>query len=145
MAQVTVTVGFDQTKGTVKFSLDLQGETQLEHELLVATIGSGRSVSISPAHAGDELFAEFTIEDPSIWPKAIRQLENRTRVANGRPTIEEEEAQTAMRQAADADAEQKQKDAAAAFAKKIADDQAAADKRLTDAVAAGIAQGLKKA
>src|SRR5258708_36780046 len=105
MSTVTATVSFDQASGTVKFSLDLQGATELDHELLAATISSGRSVSIVPAHKGEELFAEFIIKDTSIWPKAARALENRKRIANGQPTIEQEESQAVARKNAQEDAE----------------------------------------
>jgi hypothetical protein len=90
MGIVAVTVTFDQAAGTAKFAMDLQGVTELEHEILLATIGSGRDVKITPAHIGNELFAEFTVTDPAIWPRAIRALTNRKRVADGLPTIEAE-------------------------------------------------------
>jgi hypothetical protein len=91
MPQVTATVEFDQLNGSVKFSLDLQGATELEHELLAAAIGTGRSVSLIPAHKQDELFVEFTIRDVRIWPTALRALENRHRKADGRPSLQQEE------------------------------------------------------
>lgn len=103
MSNITVKVEFDQKAGTVKFSLDLQGTTELDHELLAATIATGRAVKLVPAHMGNELFAEFTIADLSIWPRAARAMENRKRVADGLPTIEEEEAQAAMRAASEQD------------------------------------------
>ena len=143
--EAKATIEFDNVKGTVKFSLDLKGVTEIDHELLLATIGSGRSVSISPAHKGDDLFAEFTIFDTSIWPKAARALENRKRKADGKPTVEEEEAQNALRvaqlQKADADAKAA-KEKADADAEAI---KAAADKRISDAVTAGVVAGLAKA
>lgn len=134
MSHVTADVEFDQAKGTVKFSLDLQGTTELDHELLAAAIGSGRSVSVVPAHEKDELFAEFTITDASIWPKAIRALQNRRRVADGLPTIEEEEKLAADRKSADANSE---KEAIAARDKADAEaiaKQEAADARLAAAI-----------
>lgn len=145
MNQVTATIELNQEKGTVKFSMDLQGDSELDHELLVAAIGSGRSVSIVPTHKANELFAEFTILDTSIWPKAMRALENRKRVLAGQPTVEEEQAQVAMRQAQAEDAEK----ASAKAEQKAIDDAAAKtaadDKRLADAVASGVAAGIAKA
>lgn len=144
MSTVTATVEFNQEKGTVKFVLDLQGTTELDHELLAAAIGTGRSVEIAPAHNGNELFAEFTVIDPNLWPKAIRALENRKRVSEGRPTIEEEEAQVAMRKASEEDAEVK---AAQAREKAEATEEAkqeAADKRVADIAAAAAADTFKK-
>jgi hypothetical protein len=140
MSFVTATIAFDQEAGTVKFSLDLQGETELEHELLAATIGSGRGVSIVPAHRQNELFAEFIIVDKSIWPKAIRGLENRRRVANGQPTVEDEEAQARKREAADKQAEI---DAVAAR-DKAAKDAAAAQKAEDDRQVSILRQALGK-
>ena len=107
MSAVVTVIELDQAKGTVKFSLDLQGATEFEHELLAAVIGTGRSVSIVPAHRGEELFAEFTIRDPKIWPTAIRALENRKRKADGRPSVEEEEQKIADAEAAQEQAEDK--------------------------------------
>lgn len=132
MSQVTATVEFDQQKGTVKFSMDLQGNSEIDHELLIAAIGTGRSVSLTPAHSGNELFAEFTIADKSIWPKAIRALENKKRVADGKPTVEEEQAQIAKAKAAEEDA-------------KNAPVSPTAEEKMTAAIADGIAQGLKAA
>jgi hypothetical protein len=132
MNQVTATVEFDQGKGTVKFALDLQGNTELDHELLAAAIGAGRSVSIKPAHNGDELFAEFVIEDEDIWPDALHNLENRYRARDGKPSLEEEAA-------------------LAAAQKKAAEDAAKAPKpptqeeQMSAAIADGIAKGLKAA
>ena len=144
MAQVETKVAFDQATGEVKFSMDLQGNTELEHELLAAAIGDGRKLVILPAHSGNELYAEFVIHDETIWPKAVRAMENRIRVRDGRPTLDEEEAQAAMREAAEKDnaakaAENKAKAEAEAEEKKMAE-----DKRLADAVAAGISAGLAK-
>jgi hypothetical protein len=142
---VEAKVSFDQKAGEVKFSLDLQGNTELEHELLAAAIGKGRRIVILPAHVGDELFAEFMIDDETIWPNAMRALENRIRVRDGRPTIEEEEAQAAMREAAQKDADAKATEAKAVADREEEDKKTAEDKRLADAVAAGISQGLAQA
>lgn len=138
MNQVTATVTLDQVKGTVKFSFDLQGATELDHELLAATISSGRSVSLMPTHVGNELFAEFTIKDSSIWPTAARAMENRKRVANGQPTIEEEEARRAMAEAAAADAEEKAQEAEKQAARDAQAKQDAADAHIAEVVAATI-------
>lgn len=132
MNQVTATVTLDQEKGTVKFSMDLQGDTELDHELLTAAIGTSRSVSVTPAHNGEELFAEFTITDASIWPKALRSLENRKRALEGKPSVEEEEAQEAMAKAAAEDA-------------KNAPQPPTAEEKMSTAIADGIAKGLKAA
>ncbi len=145
MAQVEAKVTFDQAEGLVIIRMDLQGNSELEHELLVAAIGKGRSVSIVPDHAGDELFAVIGIQDDSIWPKATRAYENRIRVRDGRPTVEEEEAQAAMAEAGRKDAEQRAADAKAKQEEDEAEKKAAEDKRLADAVAAGISKGLKMA
>ncbi len=90
MNQVTAVVTLDQAAGTIKFALDLQGDSPLDHELLAAAISQGRDVHITPTHKGDELFAEIVITDPMIWPRAVRALTNRNRIANNQPTIEEE-------------------------------------------------------
>lgn len=132
MSQVTATVEFDQVKGTVKFALDLQGNTELDHELLAAAIGTGRSVSIAPAHEGDELYAEFTIADKSIWANAIHNLENRRRIRDGKPTLEQE---------ADAAAAQ----AKAVEAAKNAPKEPTAEEKMEQAIASGITTGLKAA
>jgi hypothetical protein len=132
MNQVTATVEFDQEKGIVKFSMDLQGNTELDHELLAAAIGDGRKVFIRPAHKGEELFAEFVIDDEYIWPDALHNLENRHRVRDGKPTLEQEASMLAAQ-------------------KKAADDAAKAPKpptaeeRMEQAIASGIATGLKAA
>lgn len=133
MNQVSATVAFDQEKGTVTFSMDLQGNTELDHEILVAAIAGGRKVIILPTHKGDELFAEFTIEDEDIWPDALHNLENRHRVRDGRPTLEEEAAAIAARKKAD-------DEAAKAAAK-----EPTPEEKMQKAIAAGIADGLKAA
>jgi len=107
MSAVVTVIELDQAKGTAKFSMDLKGATEFEHELLAAIIGNGRSVSIVSAHKQDELYAEFTIRDPNIWPTAIRALENRKRKADGRPSVEEEEKRIADAEAAQEQAEDK--------------------------------------
>ena len=135
MSQVTVTVEFDQVAGTVKFTFDLQGATELDHELLAATIGTGRSVSLKPTHVGNELFAEFTITDPAIWPKAARALANRKRVADGLPTIEQEEERAKMAKAAAEKADADAKDAQAKQDKEVQDRQDAADAHTAKVVA----------
>ena len=104
MSAVVTVIELDQAKGTAKFSMDLKGATEFEHELLAAIIGTGRSVSIVPAHKQDELYAEFTIRDTRIWPTAMRALENRKRKADGRPSVEEEEKQIADAKAAEEEA-----------------------------------------
>lgn len=144
MAQVNVVVTMDREKGTVKFSMDLQGNTELEHEILAAAIADGRKVSIMPMHAGDELFAEFTVVDPNIWPAAERALENRIRVRDGRPTLDEEEAQAEARKKADEAAEKASEEAAAA---KQAEADAAEQKQATmiaNAVTAGVSAALSR-
>jgi len=140
MSQVTVAVDFNAETGTVKFSLDLQGNTELEHELLAAAIGTGRTVSLTPAHKANELFAEFTIADKSIWPRALRGFENRRRIADGQPTVEEEEAQAERRAAAEKQAD---KDAAAAQ-KQAAIDSAAAKQKEDDRLVGVLKQALGK-
>lgn len=132
MSQVTATVEFDQQKGTAKFSMDLQGNTELDHELLAVAIGTGRSVSIKPAHQGEELFAEFTITDPTIWPKALRSLQNRHRAIEGKPSLEEEERQIEMAKAAEEDA-------------RNAPQPPTAEEKMAKAIADGISQRLKAA
>jgi hypothetical protein len=132
MSQVTATVAFDQEKGTVTFSMDLQGNTELDHELLAAAIGTGRSVSIVPRHHADELFAEFTIADSKLWATALHNLENRYRVRDGKPTLEEEAKLAADRKAAE--------DAAAKAPKPPTQEE-----QMTTAIADGIAKGLKAA
>lgn len=145
MAQATVKVTFDQKAGEVTFSLDLQGNSELEHELLVAAIGNGRRVTIMPNHVGDELFADFIIEDESIWPAAMHALENRIRVRDGRPTIEEEQDQAEQKQAAEADAVKRAEAAKEKADAAVEEKKNAEDTRLADAVAAGISKGLKMA
>jgi hypothetical protein len=110
MSTVTATITLDAVKGTAKFVLDLQGHSEIEHEVLAAVIGTGRSVSITPRHNGDELFAEFTVADKNIWPAAIHNLDNRHRKAEGRPSIEEEEEQNAEANAAQEGADKKRKE-----------------------------------
>lgn len=90
MNQVTAIVTLDQDAGTIKLALDLQGDSPLDHEILAAAIGSGRDVHIAPMHQGDELFADIIITDQLIWPRAVRALTNRMRVASNQPTLEEE-------------------------------------------------------
>lgn len=144
MNQVSATVTLDQEKGTVTFSMDLQGDSELDHEILAATIGAGRSVSIQPAHHGNELFAEFVIADLSIWPKASRALENRIRVRDGRPTLDEEEETVWNRVKAGADAEKAAAEAKEKAEVEAEEKQAEADKRLAAAVSSGIAAALSK-
>jgi hypothetical protein len=90
MNSVTAVITLDQELGTIKFALDLQGDSQLDHEILAAAIGQGRDIKIVPAHKNDELYAEFVISDPLVWPRAVRALANRNRVAAGQLTLEEE-------------------------------------------------------
>lgn len=144
MAQVTAEVTFDQVAGTAVLRLDLQGNTELEHELLVAMIGDGRKVMMVPDHRGDELFAVIGIQDRDMWDEAQHTLENRYRVRDGRPTIEEEEAQAAQRkanekaavEAADVKAKQAIADAE--------DKQEEADEKLAATVSAAVAKEMNK-
>jgi hypothetical protein len=138
MSQVTATVEFNQEKGIVKFAMDLQGNTELDHELLAAAIGNGRKVIILPAHNGEELFAEFTIEDEDIWPEAMHNLENRHRARDGKPSLEQEYAEAKARDDA---AKNAVKLAADAAKKAEADAQAkqdADDARLAKVVSAAV-------
>lgn len=144
MAQVTVEVEFDQEKGAVIFRMDLQGNNELEHELLAAAIGSGRKVVIIPDHKADEIFAGFAIQDEDIWPDALRALENRKRKAAGQPSLEEEEAAAANR---DKMAKKAIADNAAAKEKEAEDAQAkqdADDTRLAKVVSSAVAAALDK-
>lgn len=136
----TFTVEFDDVKGTAEFNMDLQGTTELEHELLLAAVGSGRGISLIPSHTGDLLSAGFTIADGSMFPAAQRALLNRRRVSDGLPTVEEQEAQEAMNAAQEEDrkkavAEQQAKDEAAKNSEKS---------ELAASIAASVIEQLKE-
>jgi len=83
------TLSFDAAKGSVTASLKLEGESEMEHELLVQFFQS-RSVTLMPFHVGDSLESRFVITDPAAFANAQRATENRIRVRDGRPTVEQE-------------------------------------------------------
>ena len=119
MITINATGVFDKEKGTFAVSLDLAGHTELEHEMLLAMIGSGRTVSLSPTHDGEELSAGFSIYDPAAFDLAVHNLENRHRIADGRPTLEQEAEAAANQKKYQAQAETDAK----ASAEKAAKDQ----------------------
>ncbi|MGB9244880.1 MAG: hypothetical protein WCC03_16130 [Candidatus Acidiferrales bacterium] len=144
MAQVKANIKFDP-KGTATVAIDLAGESEMEHELL-AVFFTARSVSLVPFHDGDKLESRFVLEDPNAFAKAQRACENRIRVRDGRPTVEQEEAAKATRAKAVAERE-----AADAQAKKegfaVADDKATKEARAAefDDLAEAVANKLKPA
>jgi hypothetical protein len=88
MAQLKASIKFDAVKGTATVVLEPVGTTEMEHELL-ALLFAGRSVSLVPFNNGDLLESRFVIEDKSAFPKAQRACENRIRVREGRPAVED--------------------------------------------------------
>ena len=144
MSEIKAIGAFDKEKGTLTIVLDLAGHSPIEHELLAAAFDEKSEVEavvdrhpetrrvlrgfhMEPTHDGDELSATITIYDPSLWDRAVRAETNRQRKADGKPTLEEEEAQAVMEKAAAEDAakradEAKEKAAEDAQAKQDADD-----------------------
>src|SRR5271170_4300934 len=108
MAQIKASVSFDAAKGTATVQLELAGTSEMEHELLNQFFSS-RSVTLTPFHVGDSLESRFVITDPTAFAKAQRATENRIRVRNGQPTVEQEEAAKAAtaKRLADKDAADK--------------------------------------
>ncbi len=108
------TITIDREKGTATVDLALVGHSELDHELLAAFF-TVRRVMLSPTHQGDVLGTQFVIEDEDAFEEALHNLENRKRVADGRPTIEEEgeRARKATEAQVAAEASQKDRDAKA--------------------------------
>jgi hypothetical protein len=98
---ITATATPDRVEGTLLVDLDIVGQSELDHELLAAFFASPVTVRIVPTHDGDELHAQFVIQDKAAFAVAVHNLDNRHRKADGRPSLEEEQA------AADADAANK--------------------------------------
>ena len=143
MAQIKASVSFDAAKGTATVSLELAGTSEMEHELL-AQFFQGRSVSLTPFHVGDALESRFVIDDPDAFPKAQRSCENRIRVRDGRPTVEQAEAAKAARAEALAKKEAADKEAqeggfADAAEKEAFELEEARQDRLAEKVAAKLA------
>jgi len=90
MAQLKASIKFDAAKGTATVSLEPIGATEMEHELLAAYFNSPRSVSLVPFNVADQLESRFIIEDKLAFPRSQRACENRIRVREGRPTVEEQ-------------------------------------------------------
>ncbi len=148
MAQIKANVSFDAAKGTATVALELVGTSEMEHELL-AQFFQSRSVSLTPFHQGDALESRFVIEDPSAFAKAQRSCENRIRVRDGRPTVEQEEA--ARKAKADAQAKRDAADEAAqaegfadAAEKEAFELEEARQDRLAEKVAAKLAAKAAK-
>jgi hypothetical protein len=78
------------SEDSVTVSLDLVGTTEMEHELLMQFF-TARSVSLVPFNVGDKMESRFVIVAPGSFSKAQRATENRIRVRDGRPTVEQEE------------------------------------------------------
>lgn len=91
MAKADANLKFDDVKGTATVALSLSGTTEFEHELL-AQFFKGRQVSLVPFNNGDQLESRFVIEDKQAFGLAWRAVQNRIRVRDGRPTLEQEEA-----------------------------------------------------
>ena len=94
MLTVKATMEFDAGLGVMVVSLDIQGDSEMEHEVLKAAFAADRSVVLVPAHQGtngDDLYVKFWFTDTNVFPLAARALENRIRVRDGRPTVEQEE------------------------------------------------------
>lgn len=112
MAQVNTKLTFDAEKGSVTVALDLNGSTEMEHELLTQFF-TARAVSLVPMHVGEDLQSAFVIVDTNAYPKAQRACENRIRAREGRPSVEQEEAAKALASQNQADAEKADADAKA--------------------------------
>ena len=88
-------IQIDPATGTVRVHLDIVGDTPLEHVILAEFFGKPRQVMIVPRHqgaTGQDLRAEFTVADNGAIPRAQRRYDNDLRKADGRPSVEEEEA-----------------------------------------------------
>lgn len=82
----------DAQHGLIKAHLDLTADSPQEHEILKQFFLRGRQVAMLPVHLGEDLRVEFTIGDPGAIARGQRVHENNVRKADGRPTVEEEEA-----------------------------------------------------
>jgi hypothetical protein len=67
--------------GTLTVNIDVQPNTELEHELLLLLF-QDRTVALVEKHEGNELYAIFTITDHGAEGLAFRNLQ---RVKNGQP------------------------------------------------------------
>lgn len=130
---------------TLTLVLDPIGSTAVEHELL-RQFFTKRSVTIIPLPTpADDLSFSFSIEQPDAMRTAQRAAENRLRLAEGRPTVEVEEAQA--KAAADAQAAKAAADKAAqaaGFANAKAQAAAQAQTASEDRIAAKVAEQLSK-
>jgi len=90
MANVKANLSFDATKGTVVVTIEPIGQSEMEHELLARFFNSPRQVSLVPFTVNDRLETRFVIEDKFAFPQAQRATENRIRLRDGRPTVEQE-------------------------------------------------------
>ncbi len=168
MSEMKAVGSFDKTKGTLTIVLDLAGHSPIEHEMLAAAFDAKssvvhvieknsagevtRGVQIHPDHDGDQLSATIEIFDPGLWDRAVRAETNRQRIANGQPTLDQEEADAEARKQAEANAQAAQEDAAAkakadaeAAAEKVKADAEAHDHALAATVAAATVNALKDA
>ena len=139
MAQITAKVSFDPEKDSATVTLVPIGASEMEHELLTQFFQPG-SVSLVPFHEGDQLESRFVIVKSGAFKDAQRACENRIRVRDGRPTIEQEEARIAAKAKWDADRAEANKAAiaagyASADAMELAQQQNAARASLASAVA----------
>lgn len=75
---------FDAQKGTLTLDFDLVGTSELDHELLAQFFRDDLTSNT------DNLHARLVMKDPGAFSAALRNLENRKRKADGRPTLEEE-------------------------------------------------------
>lgn len=91
MAQVKASVSFDAAKGTATVTLELAGQSEMEHELL-SQFFTARAATLVPFHVGDQLESRFVLTDADAFAKAQRATENRIRLRDGRPTVEQEQA-----------------------------------------------------
>ncbi len=97
---INATGTFDAEKGTFTLEMDLEGHTEMEHEMLAAFFADKRSVIVFPTHEGDVLSASFVIADHDAFDLAVHNLENRKRAQDGRPSLEQEAAASAAQVAA---------------------------------------------
>lgn len=174
MSEMKAVGSFDKEKGTLTIVLDLTGHSPIEHEMLAAAFDEESEVSqviqrapsppkstdsgeilrafrMGPTHDGDQLSATITIYDPGLWDRAVRAETNRQRVANGLPTLDQEEAQAVARKQREASDQAAREDAAEAQVKADADaadakraEQEEHDRRLAATVASAVASELKK-
>lgn len=89
MAQLNASIKFDEAKGVAVVKLEPVGATEMEHELLAAYFSVPRQISLVPFGVGDNLESRFVIEDKSAFARSQRACENRIRVREGKPTVEE--------------------------------------------------------